>query len=126
MANLEGEERPWFSNKQRPNPGAIVDDALLLSSNYRGRSTLDPSRWSEKTTAAERWSPPARGMWKFNVDGSWLEGKAEGSAAGVCRGHRGALTAGFAKRATAGAASPLEIEALAVKEALLCLAAGGV
>lgn len=101
------------------NPGVIVDDSLLSTSSYSRRNPQKLNRGKMEKTSCEHWSPPSTGTWKFSVDGSWLEGSQEGLVAGVHRDYRGMIIVGFASKANASFA--LEIEALAMKDALLWL-----
>lgn len=66
--------------------------------------------------APEQWEPLQRGSLKLNVDGSLAGGEMTGAVAGVLRDHFGCIVTGFAASETA--ASPLEIEALALRRAL--------
>lgn len=89
---------------RRPNLGAIIEDALLLRSTYRRWSSRTTNRWTESNTSLEGWLTPAKGTWKFNVNGSWLSGPHEGSAIGVIWDRRWTFTANFAKKVVGSSA----------------------
>ncbi|KAL3718410.1 hypothetical protein ACJRO7_003536 [Eucalyptus globulus] len=62
------------------------------------------------------WKPPAHGVIKINVDGSFLQETGEAAVACVCRDSRGALVDGLAR--TVRASSAIQAEAQAILQTL--------
>ncbi|XP_071722042.1 uncharacterized protein [Rutidosis leptorrhynchoides] len=72
----------------------VVESALAQTTAYqfsvaaprRSSSGLDPVQLDQL------WGPPTKGVLKCNIDGSYQEGKFEGSMAYICRDDQGRIT----------------------------------
>jgi ribonuclease HI len=69
------------------------------------------------TKNESRWTPPAPGLVKINVDGAVARGESKGAAACVCRDSNGVFL-GASATVYVGVSNPEVLEAMAVSEAL--------
>jgi len=94
----------------------VVESAMAQVLAYRSSGAAPPRSSSTSGIVTVQpdhlWRPPATGVLKCNIDGSYKEGSSEGSMASICRDHRGNLTDIFSEVFTAHSPFESELHAL--------------
>uniref|UniRef100_A0A5B7BVL5 RNase H type-1 domain-containing protein n=1 Tax=Davidia involucrata TaxID=16924 RepID=A0A5B7BVL5_DAVIN len=97
----------WMVWGQRNNvfhdgKGKVAEGVIMAAKNFLGEFREAQFKMSVVfpvwvRVGAASWSPPHEGVFKVNVDGSWVPGDTVGGMGGVIRNHKGEVIGGFAK-----------------------------
>ncbi|XP_057719433.1 uncharacterized protein LOC130933842 [Arachis stenosperma] len=105
--------------RSKPSPLLVINNTKQMEIefvDFAGEPAIN-SIHGRRTVRRITWRPPLPGWIKCNVDAAFLEVFSRGATAAVFRDHAGnLLTASNSKIA---ASSPLAVEALAIREALI-------
>ncbi|RYR28231.1 hypothetical protein Ahy_B01g052353 isoform B [Arachis hypogaea] len=105
--------------KTNPNPIMVIRKAKLMELEFMEMTEVPAKVSTNVTTTGSRvtWRPPLEGWIKCNVDAAFVEAQSLGAMAAVFRDRNGTLLSGI--NSSIVATSPLAMEALAVKAALI-------